>query len=407
MKNGHLVEKAKQYLHTLCVSIPTRCVGSDGNRRATKFFADAISSFGFKTKCPEFDCMDWSQDSISLRVENQTFAAFISPYSVGCDIEAPLCIASTVEEMERIDASGKIILLQGHIAKEQLMPKNFPFYNPDEHKKVYRLLETKGLKAIIAATSRNPELAGGVYPFPLIEDGDFDIPSAYMTDVEGVKLAKCENKIASLQMVAHRKTAKGHNVIARKGEKEGGKIVVCAHIDSKMGTPGAIDNAAGTIVLLLLSELLSDYTGNLQIEIVALNGEDYYNSPGQVHYLESIKKTLPGILLAVNIDGAGYIEGKTSYSTYDCPEEIESVIRKVFSLQEDIIAGKQWYQSDHAIFIQNQRPAAAITSEFFLNLFNDITHTPKDKPAIVDCGKLTNAAAALRSLVLELADKLK
>ena len=43
--------------------------------------------------------------------------------------------------------------------------------------------------AIIAATGRDPGLAGGVYPFPLIEDGDFDIPSVYMKDVEGDRLA--------------------------------------------------------------------------------------------------------------------------------------------------------------------------------------------------------------------------
>ncbi|MBK9392004.1 MAG: M28 family peptidase [Bacteroidetes bacterium] len=32
-------------------------------------------------------------------------------------------------------------------------------------------------------------------------------------------------------------------------------MVVTAHIDAKKGTPGAIDNATGVIVLLLLSEL--------------------------------------------------------------------------------------------------------------------------------------------------------
>jgi hypothetical protein len=42
---------------------------------------------------------------------------------------------------------------------------------------------------IIAATSRSPELAGALYPFAWIEDGDFDIPSVYMTDEQGARLA--------------------------------------------------------------------------------------------------------------------------------------------------------------------------------------------------------------------------
>ena len=34
--------------------------------------------------------------------------------------------------------------------------------------------------------------------------------------------------------------------------------VLCAHIDSKLNTPGALDNAAGVVTLLLLAELLAD-----------------------------------------------------------------------------------------------------------------------------------------------------
>jgi len=407
MNNDYLARKAKDYLDKFCVSIPTRCVGSDGNREATKFFADTAASFGFEIDYPEFDCMDWSEESIRLEVAGNTFEAFVSPYSPGCDIKAPLCVATTYEELKGLDASGKIVLLRGDITKEQLMPKNFPFYNPEEHKKIYRLLETKGLKAVIAATSRNPELAGGVYPFPLIEDGDFDIPSAFMTEVEGEKLAAHKDQIVSLHMVAHRKPAKGHNVIATKGKESKKKIVLCAHIDSKMGTPGAIDNATGAIVLLLLAELLANYKENPKVEIVAFNGEDYYNSPGQVHYLQTNKKSLSQVMLAINMDGAGYIKGETSYSLYDCPGNIAEIIRRVFSSRKDMVEGKQWYQSDHAIFVQNKRPAAAITSEYFLNLFNDITHTPKDNPEIVDCKKLASLAGTLHSLILAISEKFK
>ena len=39
-------------------------------------------------------------------------------------------------------------------------------------------------------TDRNPELVGALYPFPLFEDGDFDIPSVFMTGDEGLRLAK-------------------------------------------------------------------------------------------------------------------------------------------------------------------------------------------------------------------------
>ena len=98
------------------------------------------------------------------------------------------------------------------------MPKDFPFYNPDEHRHIIHLLETKKPQAIVAATSRDPEMVGsGVYPFPLFEDGDFEVPSVYTTDVEGERLAAFAGQEVSLDIQAQRIPATGCNVIARKG----------------------------------------------------------------------------------------------------------------------------------------------------------------------------------------------
>jgi len=398
----HLSEKAEKYLQKLCLDIPNRRVGSAGNRAAADFFARTVASFGFRTECPEFDCIDWSQGGAQLTVDGEAFAAFVSPYSLGGHLSAPLIVASTVEELEAIEASNKIILLRGDLAKEQLMPKNFTFYNPDHHQRIIRLLETKGPAAIIAATSRDPALAGGVYPFPLIEDGDFDIPSVYMKEEEGDRLADYAGQETTLDIEAHRTPAKGCNVVARKGANSERRIVVCAHIDAKDDTPGALDNGAGVVVLLLLAELLEAYSGTLEIEILAVNGEDYYSAPGEMHYLSSNAGRFSEIILAINIDVAGYHQGNTAFSLYGCPAEIAASIHKAFSSYQDTIEGEPWYQSDHSLFIQNQTPALAITSDRFMELSTYITHTAKDHPELVDYDKLANVALALRDLLLDL-----
>jgi aminopeptidase YwaD len=62
-------------------------------------------------------------------------------------------------------------------------------------------------------------------------------------------------------------------------------MVVLAHIDAKAGSPGALDNAAGVVVLLLLAELLAGDTLPSSIELVAINGEDYYSNPGEQLFL--------------------------------------------------------------------------------------------------------------------------
>ena len=106
-----------------------------------------------------------------------------------------------------------------------------------------------------------------------------------MTEEEGERLLSYAGKTIALNSISTRVPGKGFNIIARKGSQSGRRIVVTAHIDAKKGTPGAIDNASGVVVLLLLAELLIDYAGNNLIEIVALNGEDYYAVPGQMCYL--------------------------------------------------------------------------------------------------------------------------
>ena len=398
MPSDQLSRNAENYLRILCEEITNRRVGSRGNREATDFFAQLVSSFGFDTQTPLFECMDWRSGGARLEVGGETFEVFPSPYSLGCQEQAELVSASNVAELETMECEGKLLLLRGEITQEQLMPKNFTFFNPEHHQLIVQLLEKKRPLAILAATGRNPGLAGGMYPFPLIEDGDFDIPSVYMKDVVGEKLVEHVGGQVSLLSEAERIPGTACNVVARRGGSER-KLVVCAHIDAKIDTPGAIDNAGGVVTLLLLAELLTDYQGELGVEIVALNGEDYYSAAGQVHYLQSNRDLFERIVLAINIDGAGYTKGNTAYSLYECPQEIAALTHQVFSSYEDILEGEQWYQSDHMIFVQAGRPAMAITSDQFEWLSTHVTHTMKDTPEIVDGGRLVNLALGLRDMV--------
>jgi aminopeptidase YwaD len=314
-------------------------------------------------------------------------------------VHAPLAVVSTIEELEAAPIAGKTVLLCGEIAKEQLMPKNFVFYNPDEHKRIIAALEEGRPQAIVAATARNPEMAGAVYPFPLIEDGDFDIPSVYMTEDEGKRLAAHAGEIITLDIRARRIPAIGCNVVARKGDHRR-RVVLFAHIDAKEGTPGATDNATGVVALLLLAELLAGYTGRLGVEIVALNGEDYYAASGEMLYASANAGRFDQIVLGVNLDGAGYYKGTSAYSLYACPPDLAASVRQAFAPYTGIVEGDPWYQGDHGLFLMNKRPALAITSGYAMEILTQIAHTPKDSLEIVDSAKLAEAALALRDVVV-------
>ncbi len=395
----HLIQKANAYLQRLCVEIPTRRLGSAGNRAATDFVAQVAASFGFQVECPAFACMDWTQEGARLAVNDESFESFVSPYSLGCSVYAPLVVVSTIDELETINAANQVLLLRGDLAKEQLMPKNFVFYNPDEHKRIIQLLETKSPRAIIAATTRNPETSGAVYPFPLIEDGDFDIPSVYLTEEEGDRLARHVGAPVSLDIRATRIPATGCNVIARKGVTKR-RVVLTAHVDAKDGTPGALDDAAGVTTLLLLAERLRDYRGQLGIEIAILNGEDHYSAAGEMQYLKIAQ--FDDIMLCINLDDLGFHQGSTAFSLYECSDALARTIRNTLTRHPGIVEGEQWHQGDHMVFVQNKAPALAITSEKIIELMSTIAHTTQDVPALVDCSRLADTAVALYDLLVEL-----
>jgi len=144
-----LLTRSRAHLKALCVEIESRRVGSEGNRAATAYAAEVLRSHGFSVETPAFDCIDWKTEGASIRVGSEAFEGFSSPYSLGCDVAAPLSCASTLGELESITAGDQLLLLCGELAREPLMPKNFPFYNPAEHREIIRLLEENGPAALI------------------------------------------------------------------------------------------------------------------------------------------------------------------------------------------------------------------------------------------------------------------
>jgi aminopeptidase YwaD len=388
-------------MQKLCTEISQRCVGNPGNKLATRFFHDQLDKYGWHLTSQKFPAMDWYTTGASLSLHKNQFPVFASPYSRGYEGQAELAAAGDINQLKNGDFKNKILLLHGDLAQEQLMPKNFVFYNPPEHQHIIALLEKSKSQAIICATSKNAALAGGVYPFALIEDGDFDIPSVYMTAETGQRLLPHIGQQAHLKSQAQRIPSNGENIIGCKGGNQAPRIVVSAHIDAKKDTPGAIDNASGVTILLLLAELLQNYSGSKQIELVAFNGEDYYAAPGQMEYIRLNQNNFANIMLNINIDGAGYKQGKSAFSFFDLPGEITQKIKAVLKEHPDITEGPQWPQGDHSIFLQYGRPAVAVSSQWFIENIadQDITHTAKDNLDIIAYQKIVDIALAISKFI--------
>jgi aminopeptidase YwaD len=393
------VDKASTYLSTLCGVKPNRRTGSAGNREATEFFASSILQFGYEVDKTPFQCLDYVYGKSSLATDGNSFEINISPYSLGSDISADLITVSTIEELKSTKCKGKILLISGALCEEQLMPKNFVFYNPQHHQELYALLEDKGPAGIITATMHKPEQIGALYPFPLIVDGDFNIPNVFCTDIVGFEIAEKAGEFFELKIESSRIASIANNVIAHKNPRGGKKIVLTAHIDAYEDTPGASDNASGVVVLMLIAEMLADYQGNRCIEIAALNGEDHYSAGGQMDYLNRYGEEFKDILLAVNVDDVGFMKGKSAFSFYDCSPELQIDAKSCFNDFTGLVEGEQWFNGDHMIFVQNGVSSLAFTAEKMPELMATPPPPARDTPEIIDPSKLVELALALSRLI--------
>ena len=387
----------------LCSAIPDRRPGSPGNFEATSYVAGLLSKVGWPVEQREFPCVDWRTDGGSLTVDGLSIDVTPSPYGCGVSAVGPLRILRTHEDLERQDLAGAVVVLDGELASEPLTPKQYPFYGSQQHAAMINALESAAPAAVIAVTGRYPALCGALDPFPLIEDGDFAIPTGNIRPEESGPVLDRDGQPAGIELRSERWVSTAHNTVAARGPRVG-RITVAAHIDTKPGTPGAVDNAAGVAVLVLLAELLSPRrhpTLGVGLELLVVNGEDHYAAPGEVAWLSDNEGGLDDIALFVNIDGAGYREGRTAYSTYNVAAAGQSRIELAFEGRPDLVAGPAWYQSDHAIFAMQGRPALAFTTEHVDEMLESLFHAPTDAPDKVDPALIVGVSTALEGLILD------
>ncbi|MFR3390469.1 MAG: M28 family metallopeptidase [[Clostridium] scindens] len=372
-------KRMEGHLRMLCEKIGARPTGSEANRAAVEYACGEFERFGLSVSKQEYDCMDWREDGGTLTVEGQDIPIAPAPYSLNCDVQGELIRIHSLEELRTAEIKGKIVLLCDALASEPLMPKSFVFWNPDEHKETISLLEN-GRALAVLTVSLFPERF-----VPMIEDGDFEVPCAVVLPESLPELRSGD--YAALTLKPKRCPAKAANVIATYGNGEH-KVCISAHIDTKPGTPGALDNASGVAVLLALAEKLSGRKFPYRIEFVLFNGEDYYSNPGEMLYLSTHLSNPEEYVCAYNIDGVGIKENNITYSFYECPEKLADNISSLAEKTGGFEQIEPWPQGDHTLFAFSGVPAIAVTSSGIFELTDHVLHTENDTLKWIDIEKL-------------------
>ena len=376
------------HMEKLCQEIGPRATGSAGNKLAVDYAAEKFRLLGFDVQLQEFPCMNWQNDGAELFVDGQAVEVEAAEYAMPCDVHGELICVQTIQELQAADLTNKICVMYGDLCKEPIMPKSMVFWNPEEHQAIIRELEQKQPLAVITASFLE-EVA-----VPIIQDGDFTVPCG---TVKGKFLPSLINKKnAALRLFTERRAAVAANVIATYGK--GKKLAYSAHIDTKPTTPGALDNGTGVATLLTLAEQLVETKLNHQLEFVLFNGEDYYSMPGEMTFMAQSLNQPEEYEFAINVDGAGMQNSSTSYSLYECSEQLTAQLDAFSKAYPTVEKVEPWPMGDHMLFAGAGIPAAAITSTQIYLLMEAVMHTPKDNLSIVDFQRLEETVQYLVEL---------
>lgn len=99
-----------------------------------------------------------------------------------------------------------------------------------------------------------------------------------------------------------------HNIIARLHRREGDPLIIIgAHFDSVVGSPGADDNASGVAVLLETARLLSQTRLRSQVLCCAFNLEEF-NMVGSAGFAKKLKAAGARVGAMISLEMVGYTD---------------------------------------------------------------------------------------------------
>jgi Iap family predicted aminopeptidase len=385
------------HLERLCVEIGPRPVGSRANQAAADYVQGVFQASGLETQAQEFPCLSWEQRDIHLELDGETLDAAANVFSRSCDVTAPAVAMGTLAELENAALAGRIGIMHGDLTRSGLSARN-GIYFPERDQKIMRTLEEKKPDALITV---NPRV--GCFE-RLIVDADFPIPSATVPAEAGLTLLRHSAPTLRLKIDARRAPGQARNVIARKAGTRPEHVVLCAHFDTKLGTPGAFDNGAGVAILLALAQSLAQSLAHRDlatgIEWVAFNGEEM-GGLGDVEYWRQKEGQAGQILAAINVDGAGQYLGANSITMLGGAQAFQDQVSQVSGKYPGVVWVDPWYESNHSAFYWRGIPSIPIGSSGGAN----VTHLPIDTVEWISPTRLNEVASLVTDVVESLQER--
>ncbi|MHC1782630.1 MAG: M28 family peptidase [Anaerolineaceae bacterium] len=351
-----ITSSIQRHIDQLSTVIGSRPSWSPANRLAEEYIAGEMRRLGMQVERQEFPNPAWTLKEFRMTMAGREVEVLVNPFSPPCDIEAGLAPACTLAELETVDLTGKIALLYGDLTRQPIAAKNW-FLKEDRDIRIYDLLEQKKPLAVLTVQV----VPGSVNR--LIEDQEFLLPSATLPNECALFVFNHLNQPCRLRIKSRMEPGEAANLVARIPGRRPQVVVMCAHFDTKMDTPGAGDNAAGVAALLGLAEHYAGSSPEVGLEFIAFNNEEYLPIGDDAYLTKVGEEHLKEILVAVNFDGLGHILASNTLAIFTHSEEFKTAVEEVKLGYPAVEWVEPWPQSNHSTFSWRGVPALAFSSQ--------------------------------------------
>ncbi len=196
-------------------------------------------------------------------------------------------------------------------------------------------------------------------------------------------------------------------------------VVVGAHYDTVVTTPGADDNASGVAVLLEVARAMAGRQYPRTVRFVAFPNEEppYFKTSemGSRQYARHCREAGDDVVAMLSLESLGYFEDEPGSQMYPPPFSLLypaegnfvgfvgdlasrglvhraiALFREAIPVPSEGLAGPSWIPgadlSDHWAFWQEDYPALMITDTALFR--NPYYHKPGDLPSVLDFDRMT------------------
>jgi len=378
------------------VDVGDRMAGSEGERRAAELTRDALSEAGARDcRLTEFDIQGWTRGESAIEAGGTTQDCIALPRSPAETATGEFVDLGygLPEDVETTDCEGRVVMVASDAPDWQDRRVH-------RREKYYRAVEA----GAVAFVFRN-HVDGCLPPTGSVGTSDRPIgaiPAVGVSKEVGHRLARrFEREDVTVTVDAAIGPATSRNVHAELGPDTEETLLLSSHVDAHDISEGAMDNGAGTAMVVEVARALVAREADLDTRVhVVCFGAEEVGLRGSAHHAERVdRETVRAVL---NVDGV--VRGRTLRAKTHGFDAVGEAVRAVSDRFDHPITvdPRLGPHSDHWSYAQHGVPACWVKSET-TDRGRGWGHTQADTLDKLDSRDLREGAVLLTDLVVELA----